>query len=171
MSARVISQFVLALLVALLVDFPTHSSAAGEADLSPLFKDLIQVELFGGLSDEDFEALAKTAALRHGEAGERLVEQGKIQDRMFIILSGEARVLVNGILVATLSGQSLVGEMEFLDMLPASADVVLVNETDIIELNNDSLNDLMEKQPRLGYVIMRRIAEIECQRLRASNLK
>ncbi len=58
-----------------------------------------------------------------------------------------------------------------LDGLPASADVVVLKETRLIELNNAALIDLMGKQPRLGYVLMREIATIVGQRLRAMNPK
>ncbi|MBA4423423.1 MAG: hypothetical protein C0390_10075 [Syntrophus sp. (in: bacteria)] len=117
------------------------------------------------------EALKTAATLRRGKAGERIIQQGKTLDRMFIILEGQAEVWANGKYIVTLSGQPLVGEIEFLDRLPASADVLLPKETDLIELNYAALNGLMEKQPRLGYVLMREIAGIEGRRLRDTNLK
>jgi len=85
---------------------------------------------------------------------------------MFIVLGSEVEVRVDGKRILTLSGQPLVGEIEFLDELPTTADVLLLKETDLIELNNVALTGLMEKQPRLGYVLMREIAKIEAQRLR-----
>ena len=90
---------------------------------------------------------------------------------MFIVLEGQAEVRVNGKLVATLPEQSLVGELEFLDMLPAMADAVILKETDLIELNNAALSGLMKKQPRLGYVVMSEIARMEGRRLRAMDSK
>ena len=87
------------------------------------------------------------------------------------MLEGRAEVRVNGRHIVTLSGQSLFGEIEFLDMLPVSADVVLLEETDLIELRNSALTALMEKQPRLGYVLIREIARIEARRLRDTNQK
>ena len=91
---------------------------------------------------------------------------GKRSGKMFIVLDGQAEVWVNEKRIVTLSGQSLVGEIEFLDGLPATADVLLLRETDIIELDNAALTALMEQQPGLGYVLMREIAKIEAQRLR-----
>jgi CRP-like cAMP-binding protein len=90
---------------------------------------------------------------------------------MFIILEGQAEVRVTGKLVATLPEQSLVGEIEFLDRLPSSADVIVLKETQLIEINNAALNSLMKKQPRLGYILMSEIARIEGQRLRAMDQK
>ena len=44
-----------------------------------------------------------------------------------------------------------------------------IDNAEVLELNNAALNALMEQQPHLGYVIVRRIAVIEAQRLRSSN--
>jgi signal-transduction protein with cAMP-binding, CBS, and nucleotidyltransferase domain len=148
-----------------------NSFAEDEANASALSKALVQVKLFAGLTDAERDALKSAATLRRGKAGERIIEQGKAMGRMFIVLEGQAEVRVNGKHIVTLSGQPLVGEIEFLDTLPASADVFLVQEADIIELDHAALTGLMEKQPRLGYVLMREIAKIEARRLRDTNPK
>jgi CRP/FNR family transcriptional regulator, cyclic AMP receptor protein len=132
---------------------------------------LAQATLFKGLTDAERDALQAAATLRRGQVGERIIQQGKAMGRMFIILEGQAEVRVNGELIVTLSGQTLVGEIEYLDGLPASADVILLKETDLIELNYAALTGLIEEQPRMGYVIIREIARIEAKRLRNSNSK
>lgn len=144
--------------------FPADARAAA----SKLAETLTQVQLFEGLTPEELTLLEGVATLRVGGAGERIVEQGKSLGRMLIIMDGEADVIVSGQKVVTLSGQVLIGEIEFLDQQPATADVVLLEKADLVEIDNSALNDLMEKHPRLGYVIIRRIAVIEAQRLRSS---
>lgn len=157
--------------VALSGNFAGHSFAADKAKALELSKALGQAKLFAGLTDKERAALKAAATLRHGKEGERIIEQGKFTGRMFVILEGQAEVRVNGKSVATLPEQSLVGEVEFLDGLPGSADVIILKETDLIELNSAALTVLMKKQPRLGYVLMGEIARIEAQRLRAMNPK
>jgi signal-transduction protein with cAMP-binding, CBS, and nucleotidyltransferase domain len=154
-----------------LANFVGNSFAIGKTKALELSKALGQVKLFAGLTDKERDALKSAATLRHCKKGERIIEQGKPLDRMFILLKGQAEVRVNGKPVAALPEQSLVGEVEFLDMLPASADVVILKETDLIELNNAVLSALMKKLPRLGYVLMSEIARIEGQRLRAMDSK
>ncbi len=134
-------------------------------------KAIADVKLFAELTQAETHELESAAVLRRGRAGERIIEQGKRSGKMFIAMGGRADVRFNGKHIVTLSGQSLFGEIEFLDGLPASADVVLLEETDLIELDYGALNALMEKNPRLGYVIIRGIAEIEALRLRNSNQK
>jgi len=164
-------RFVWAVVLVMFGVFASNSFAADESKVLGLSKALAQVKLFAGLTDVDRDALKAAATLRRGKAGERIIQQGKALDRMFIILKGKAEIRVNGKHIVTLSGQSLVGEMEFLDMLPASADVLLLEEADLIELHYSSLTGLMEKQPRLGYVLIREIARIEAGRLRDTDLK
>jgi CRP/FNR family transcriptional regulator, cyclic AMP receptor protein len=145
--------------------------AADKVNAPELSKVLSKVKLFAGLTNKERNMLKSATTLRHCNEGERIIEQGKSLDRMFIFLEGQAEVRVNGKLMATLPEQSLVGEVEFLNVLPASADVVILKETDLIELNNDALTGLFKRQPRLGYALMSEIARIESQRLRAMDMK
>jgi CRP-like cAMP-binding protein len=151
--------------------FASNSVAGDEAKALELSRALAQVKLVAGLTDAERAALNAAATLRRGKEGERIIQQGKLTGRMFIILGGKAEVRVNGKRIVTLSGESLVGEIEFLDTLPGSADVLLLEEADLIEFNSAALTRLMQKQPRLGYVFMREIARVEAGRLRESNPK
>lgn len=151
--------------------FATKALAADKASTMELSKALGRAKLFAGLTEKERSQLKSAATLRHCREGERIIEQGKHLDRMFVLLEGEAEVKVSGKLVATLPSQSLVGEVEFLDSLPASSDVAILKDTQLIELNNALLTGLMKKQPRLGYVLMSQIAKTEGQRLRAMNQK
>ena len=160
-----------AVVCAILGNFGAVSFAAEKTKDVELSRALGQATLFAGLTDEERDALKSAALLRHCKAGESIIEQGKTLDRMFIIVDGQAEVRVNGKPVATLPEQSVVGEVEFLDRLPASADVVMLKDTHLIELNDAELTGLMKKQPRLGYAVMSELAKMEAQRLRAMNLK
>jgi CRP-like cAMP-binding protein len=161
----------LAVVVVMLTTFAANSFAADKAKALELSKALSQVKLFEGLTEKERAALESAATLRQCKENERIIEQGKTLDRMYVVLEGQAEVRVNGKLVATLPEGSLVGEIEFLDGLPASADVIVLKETRLIEINNAALTSLMRKQPRLGYVLMSEIARIEGQRLRAMDQK
>jgi CRP/FNR family transcriptional regulator, cyclic AMP receptor protein len=163
MVKRSIAGLVLAIVLAV-VGFSGISSA--EDEVSALSKALRQAKLLSGLTEADRTALESAATLRHGRERERIIEQGKSSGRMFIILQSRADVRINGKPVVTLPVQALVGEIEFLDGPPATADVVLLGDTDLIVLNNAALTEIMERQPRLGYVIMSEIARIEARRLR-----
>lgn len=170
MINRTITCLILAFIVVLGI-FVGNSFATDGVKTLDLSTAIGQAKLFAGLTEEEKTALKMAATLRHCQEGDRIIEQGKSLGKMFIILEGQAGVKVNGKLVATLPEQSLVGEIEFLDMLPASADVILLKESYVIELNNTTLKSLLNKQPRIGYILMSEIARIEAHRLRAMDEK
>lgn len=170
MMNRSIKYLILTFFIAL-GTFAGNSFAADTKKPLDLSTAIDQARLFEGLTDEEKTALKTAATLRHCREGARIIEQGTVLDRMFIVLEGKTGVRVNGKLVATLPEQSLIGEIEFLDMLPASADVTLLKESYVIELNSAALKSLMNKQPRLGYILMSEIAQIEARRLRAMDQK
>jgi len=171
MFTGVAGRFVWVVVVVMFGYLSCNSFAADDAKALALSRALAQIKLFAGLTGAERDSLKAVATLRHGNTGECIIQQGKALDRMFIILEGQAEVQINGKHIVTLSGQPLVGEIEFFGMFPASADVLLLKETDLIELNYAKLTDLMEKQPRLGYVLMREIARIEALRLCYNNPK
>jgi CRP/FNR family transcriptional regulator, cyclic AMP receptor protein len=166
MITRLATRLILAVVVAAFGSLSVDSFAADNAKTPDLTGALRRTGLFAGLTDAERATLKPAAVLRHCVEGERIIEQGKPLNRMFIVLEGQAEVRVDGKVVATLPEQSLVGEIEFLDMLPASADVVALEGSSLIELNNAVLTRLMKKHPRLGYVLMGEIAKIEGKRLR-----
>lgn len=162
---------VLAVVVATFGTFAGSSFAKEKARPTGLSHALSQVKLFAGLTAKERTALESVATLRRCEKGERIIEQTAPLDKMFILLESPAEVRVNGKVVATLPERSLIGEIEFLDGLPASADVIVLKESPVIEIGNAALTRLMKKQPRIGYVLMSEIARLEGQRLRAVNAK
>ena len=171
MLTGTVCRFVCAVMIIIFGCLAGNSLATDNAKTLTLTKALSQVKLFADLSNTERDALKTVATLRQGKARERIIRQGKISGKMFIILEGDAEVQINGKFFVTLTGQPLVGEIEFLNELPATADVLLRKETNLIELDNAALTSLMEKQPRLGYVLMREIAKIEAQRLSKTSTK
>lgn len=168
MSQR-IKLFLKAAVVVMMIGLWCPLFAAGPTDHEKnltLSQVIDKIELFKNLTASERNALKTVVTLRSGKSGEHIIEQGKSLSSMYIILNGKIDIIVNGKLLCTYSGQSLVGEMEFLDGLPASASVVLVDPSDMVVLNNRALTRLMKKQPELGYVLMREIARIEAGRLR-----
>ena len=153
--------------LAMIGSYASASAATGDP---ALLKALSRVKIFASLTDGELHALQSAATLCHMQAGEYLTRSDMTIDTMFIVLDGKAEVFRKGTLVATLSGQFFIGETEFLVKLPTFVDVIIAKETDVIEVRNAALNDLMERYPRIGFVIMSELAKIEAQRLRATTI-
>ena len=113
MFTGVAGRFVWAVVVVMFGISASNSFAADAAKALTLSKALAQVKLFADLTDAEKDSLKAAATLRTGKAGERIIEQGKASDRMFIVLDGQADVWIDGKHIVTLSGQPLVGEIEF----------------------------------------------------------
>jgi CRP/FNR family cyclic AMP-dependent transcriptional regulator len=159
------------IIMAVLAGLMIAATVCIAADNPALSRALAKATLFAGLTDTERDTLKSATRLRQTRAGECIIKQGTKSDSMFIILDSPAEIHVNGNHIVTLTGQSLVGEIEFLDTLPASADVIVTQDTELIEMNHAALTNLMDKQPRMGYILMRELARISAQRLRAGNSK
>ena len=132
---------------------------------------LAAVNVFAQLTDAERSILKGAATLQSGKTGERIITQGMAMKRMTVIMTGEADVFINKKKIVTLKGQVLVGEIEFLDGKTATADVILKQDSDLVVLDNARLRAIMDKHPRIGYVLMHEIAKIESQRLRETSTK
>ena len=158
-------------LIALLSLLAVSCCTSVSDDDVALIKALGKVPLFTGMDSAELLALTPAAKLRRAKAGEKIITQGKMLDRMYIVMDGGADVVVNGKKVTTLTGQPLVGEVEYVDPAGASADVIVLKDTDVLELNYAILTALMENDPRAGYLFMRELAKLEARRLRNMNPK
>lgn len=96
--------------------------------------------LFGILSDEDCQWLAKigsTVSLRKGEV---LIQQGSKVAGMFILIEGKLAVeLTNLGIIAILEAGEVVGEMSIIDNRNASATVSALENTVLLKISRDAL--------------------------------
>jgi CRP-like cAMP-binding protein len=129
-----------------------------------------KVSIFADLTDSEREALVPAAVLRRIEAGGRITRPGEEPGKMYLVMDGKTQVRVNGRLVTTIIGQTIIGETEFLDSRPMFAEVIVETETDLVELDNAKLLEIMDAHPRIGYIVMRELAIIEAARLRETTV-
>ena len=130
---------------------------------------LRQVPLFARLDDSQLRKVAEIAELRQGQKGERIITQGKRIGKMFVALDSEVQIRIGGELIVVLPIKSLVGEIEFLIDVPATADVVLNKNSRVLVLEHGPLRKVMDAHPRIGYVLMDGFASMEAHRLRETN--
>ncbi|MBI4688794.1 MAG: cyclic nucleotide-binding domain-containing protein [Nitrospirae bacterium] len=90
--------------------------------------------------------------------GQKIIEEGDSGDSIYVIKSGEARVVAHilgkEIELATLSCGDVFGEVAFLTGRPRTASVIAVDKLEIMEFNRLILEEIFEKYPdilkRLG---------------------
>lgn len=141
-------------------------------------------ELFSGLTDEQVEKVASLREQVEYQAGDVIVREGDSGDSVYILGEGMVEVLVSSgsipdvpgpprmtSIVELGPGQSF-GEMSLLDQGDRSATIRCVRDgTTVHAIPRESLLALCERDPRIGYVVMRNIASDLSFKLRHRNLR
>ena len=119
---------------------------------------LARVGLFTSLDDAQRTAIAERAVDVEFEAGRPMVRQGEIGTGLFLIVSGSARVVHNGDVVATLHAGDFFGELSVLDHQPRNASVVAAEPTACVGIASWELDGLLESQPAIAIALVRGLA-------------
>jgi CRP-like cAMP-binding protein len=137
-----------------------------EAGTENLVETLARLSLFADLTHPQVEALAHTFAEEVFAEGQRVMRQGMAGGGFYVILEGEASVVIDGKERARLGRGEFVGEISILtDELP-TADVIATTMLRCLTIPNNELKAFMLRQPSVMY----RMLQIEARRLRAANV-
>jgi CRP-like cAMP-binding protein len=82
-----------------------------DAEKSALLR---QVDFFEGCTQREIDDIAKLVLDRHLAVGEELCRQGEAEIDGFVLIDGEAAVIVDGEQVATVRAGDVVGELSML---------------------------------------------------------
>jgi len=134
---------------------------------------LDSIPLFENLSVRDWRHLAGLFHQRRFDDGEIVFEAGMPGLGMYIIVAGTVRVLEKrggeDIELTRLGSGDFFGEMSLIDEVPRSATVISVGDTHLIGIFRPHLQELMHRRPRLGVLLLERLASILVKRLREAN--
>lgn len=123
---------------------------------------LRKIPLFAKLEPSKLKLLAFTSERLTYEPGRRLFDQGDMGDAAYIIVEGEADVLVDTpkgeIRVATLSRNDFVGEIAILCDVPRTATVSANTELVALRISKDLFFRLIAEFPQMAVEIMRELA-------------
>jgi small-conductance mechanosensitive channel/CRP-like cAMP-binding protein len=130
---------------------------------------LRQQTLFKCLNDDQLDTLLPRGRVVHFGRGETLIQQGERGDSMFILVDGEANVVVerNGspTHVAALSSGDCFGEMSLLTGEKRSATVVANTDCEVVEIGKTVIAHSLKENPellgKLSELLARRQMETE----------
>lgn len=91
--------------------------------MSVVTRRVAGIELFAGLDPAMIDRIASSGATMTYRPGDLLVEQGKADRAMYVLLEGDAAVDVNGERIATVPAGAYFGETALIDAQPRSATV------------------------------------------------
>ena len=124
---------------------------------------LSAVEIFSPLSPDELRQLAKATAGHVFAPGETLIRTGDEGSSMFVVHSGRVAVQVpdrsGPRTVAELTEGSFFGEMALFTGEPRTANVVALEETEVLEIGHTAMKHLFETNPGLAESISWTISE------------
>jgi CRP/FNR family transcriptional regulator, cyclic AMP receptor protein len=139
-------------------------------DLQRLLVRLAEhVKAFHGLTPAEISDLLGNAEKCSYVPGSTVVKEGSVGTHMYIILSGEARVVKSGrdgeIELAKLGPADSFGEMALADREARSASVIAASNCILVRLNDN----IIDARPEVGLKVYRNIAKVVSARLRAAD--
>lgn len=134
-------------------------------------KLLAKFKLFTELSSEELDELLRHSGTASYKAGETIISTGDVGFCMYVILRGKARVSTLDVELATLEPGDFFGEVALVDDGPRSADVVAVEDCELLTITRMTLGMLAGLQPGAAIHILAAIGRSLVARLRAGNQK
>ena len=123
---------------------------------------LRRVPLFQPIEPRRLKLLAFTSERLVFNPGQDIVSQGDPGDAAYIILSGQADVLINNkgtmIPVARLYENAVIGEIAIVTGVPRTATVRAVGELTALRIGKDTFFKLITDIPDIGMEIMKELA-------------
>jgi len=121
--------------------------------------------LFADLATPQLQGVAHTFEERYFPEGERILRQGLTGSGFYVILDGEASVVVDGTVRASLGKGDFFGEVSNLLGEPPVADVVALRPLRCLVIGGPSFEPFLIAHPRVMY----RMLQAQSRRLRNAN--
>ena len=139
---------------------------------------LRSIPLFAKLEPAKLKLLAFTSERLSFAPGQLLFNQGDAGDAAYVIIDGEAEILIDTAAgktrVAVLTRNAIVGEIAILCDVPRTATVIAKSPLVVLRIAKDTFFRLVTEFPQMSVEIMRELAhrlEEANNRLVAANVK
>jgi CRP-like cAMP-binding protein len=137
-----------------------------EAGTATLADTLAQLALFADLGRPELESVAHTFSEDVVAEGQRVIRQGLEGSGFYLILEGDARVVIDGEERARLGRGDFFGEISLLTGELPAADVVAASVLRCLVIPGPQLKGFLLEHPS----VMLRMLQAEVQRLRSANV-
>ncbi len=145
---------------------------------------LKKMNILSDLSEKELEEIHKIAKRVEIPAGTVIMREGDVGDSMYLFAGGEVSVTKNLTLkigkkgfskaeksMVRLNAQfvSFFGDMAMFENDVRSATITASTDCLLYEIKRDAFERTTEKNPALGYRLIRKIAAVLCHRVRQGN--
>ncbi|MBI5496991.1 MAG: mechanosensitive ion channel [Deltaproteobacteria bacterium] len=141
--------------------------AMTDEEVASVTKRLQGIDFLKALSEEQLALLARSIQRRTYIPGDAIITEGEEGDELFIIHSGQVKILVRGSAVAHLEAGAFFGEMSLLTGERRSATVVAVDEVQAYVVGHPGFTDVLNRNPGVVDVMSRAVAERQMALLKA----
>ena len=147
-------------------------SGLGKTDVEAPPLELHEIQLFKGSKPETLSDLANCLEKRSCKAGEVVFERGDTDANLYLIRSGQLRIMgcVGGSSrlchIATFGPGEFFGGLAFLDHRPRGNSAIASIDTELYVLTEEKFNYLTEEHKRLAFVLICQLARTLAVRLR-----
>lgn len=122
-------------------------------DKRELADQLSRLPSLSALGKSDLDALAEAGDVVTLPDGWAFVHEGTPADAAYVLLEGEANVLMGRTIIASLAAGAIIGEMAYLDGGQRHATVATHGRVKAMRLNYDKLGPLLQTSPALKGVL------------------
>jgi CRP-like cAMP-binding protein len=115
------------------------------------------IPLFSDLTQEEFNEFTKRMIIHTLAPGRTIIKEGDLGRSVFILTRGSVKVYskIGGkkVELAALQASDFFGEIAFLTGKPRTATVETVDESDVLEVSEEDLNQMIGMSPRIRDVL------------------
>jgi CRP/FNR family cyclic AMP-dependent transcriptional regulator len=127
--------------------------------------------LFGGLGDGDLCKIARLCVQRLYRPGERVFNKGDAGNEAYVVMRGQVDLYLDELAkpVGSVTGGQIFGEFAFLEDSPRTAVAFAGQASILLIIHRAAFNELIQREPHVGVVILRNIAQDLSAKLRRAN--
>jgi hypothetical protein len=127
--------------------------------------------IFAGLGDGELRKIARLFTQKLFRPGESIFTKGDAGSEAYIVMRGQVDICLNeeSKPIATISSGQVFGELAFLDGTPRTAMAVAAQASILLVMQRSAFNELVQREPHLGMVVIRNIAIDLSNKLRRTN--
>lgn len=150
-----------------IVDRNFHEQRVGIA----IIKLLRGLPIFDGLGDGELRKIARLFTQKLFRPGEKIFNKGDSGKEAYVVMRGavDIRLEEGAPPIACVRNGEIFGELAFLDGAARVAMAVATEPTILLIIQRSAFNDLAQREPHLGMMVMRNVAMELSKRLRRTN--
>lgn len=115
---------------------------------------------FSSVSERSLGELARTGTVREPVVGSEIVKQGEPSQQLWILLTGELEILIDGDSINRINRPGdVVGQISAVSMIPATATVRVATPSTCLCVPHRALHQLFGAYPDLAEALLRSMAK------------